>query len=145
MTAPVTTLPSFPYVPLVVRNYLRSKVDASWIVSTKVPKTKPQSLIVISTVPASGTGNPVLSVRRLVIHCWNSDELYCGRMAESVRAVLVSAPRDGAMWIRGVNVIGEPADFRDPDNPAEPRFQLTVDVLVRAHTDANPDPLTVGS
>ena len=63
MTAPVTTLPSFPYVPLVVRNYLRSKVDASWIVSTKVPKTKPQSLIVISTVPASGTGNPVLSVR----------------------------------------------------------------------------------
>ena len=87
----------------------------------------------------------VLSSRRLIIHCWNSDELYCGRMAERIRALLVSAPRKGTKWIHGVTIIGEPADYRDPDNPQLPRFQITVDILLRAYTDASPDPLTVGS
>lgn len=139
------TLPAFPYAPKVVIDYLKERVDPSWRVATEVPATKPESLITITTVPGSGTDNMVLSVRRLIIHCWNSDELYCGRMAEFVRALLVSAPRSGVKWIRGVEVVGEPADFRDPDNPSQPRFQLTVDVLLRAHTDANPATLAVGS
>lgn len=135
----------FPYAPKVVIDYLKERVDPSWHVATKVPATKPESLITISTVPASGMDNMVLSVRRLIIHCWNSDELYCGRMAERVRALLVDAPRSGVMWIRGVTVVGEPADFRDPDDMELPRFQLTVDVLLRAHTDANPEPSSMGS
>lgn len=135
----------FPYAPKVVLDYLSERVDPTWRVATRVPAEMPERLITIMTVPAGGTDNMVLSTRRLIIHCWNSDELYCGLMAESVRALLVGAPRSGAAWIRGVNIVGEPADFRDPDNPALPRFQLTVDVLLRAHTDANPDPLSVGS
>lgn len=140
-----TALPSFPYAPKVVGDYLRENVDSSWVVGTKVPVSMPDSLVTISTAPARGPENMVLSVRRLIIHCWNSDELYCGRMAERIRALLVSAPRKGAKWIHGVTIVGEPADYRDPDNPALPRFQITVDILLRAHTDANPDPLTVGS
>mgnify|MGYP003611348379 CR=1 FL=1 len=135
----------FPYAPKVVIDYLKERVDPSWHVGTEVPANKPDRLVTVTTVPASGPDNMVLSVRRLIIHCWNSDELYCGRMAEAVRALLVGAPRSGAKWIRGVNVVGEPADFRDPDNLAMPRFQLTVDVLLRAHTDANPEALSVGS
>lgn len=135
----------FPYAPKVVGDYLRERVDPTWHVGTKVPATMPDRLITITTIPAGGMDNLVLSTRRLIIHCWNSDELYCGLMVESVRALLVSAPRSGASWIRGVDIVGEPADFRDPDNPAMPRFQLTVDVLLRAHTDANPDALSVGS
>lgn len=140
------TLPPFPYAPKVVLDYLEEKATPlGWVVTSKVPSPKPNSLITITTAPAPGKNNPVLSVRRLIIHCWNSDEFYCGRMAEAVRAWLVSAPRDGVKWIRGVNIVGEPADFRDPDTPAQPRFQLTVDVMIRAHTNANPEQLIVGS
>lgn len=140
------TLPAFPYAPKVVRDYLAANVDSSWRVATKVPAEKPASLITITTLPTRGVDNMMLTTRRLLIHCWNSDELYCGRMAERVRALLVGAPRDGVKWIRGVSVVGEPADYRDPDNPAQPRFQLTVDVLLRAYTDANPEPVgTSGS
>lgn len=140
------TFPAFPYAPKVVIDYLKECVDPTWRIGTEVPADKPASLITITTVPTSSpVDNPVLSTRRLIIHCWNSDELYCGRMAERIRALLVSAPRSGAKWIRGVTVVGEPADFRDPDNLALPRFQLTVDVLLRAYTDAEPEPSTVGS
>lgn len=139
------TSPAFPYVSKVVVDYLKANVDSSWTVATSVPATMPDSLITITTVPSGGSDNMVLSSRRVIVHCWNSNELYCGRMAEYVRALLVSAPRRGVQWIRGVNIVGEPADFRDPDNMALPRFQLTVDVLLRAHTDARPSPFTVGS
>lgn len=139
------TLP-FPYAPKVVIDYLRERVDPAWRIGTEVPADRPESLITITTVPTSSpSDNMVLSSRRLIIHCWNSNELYCGRMAERVRALLVSAPRSGVKWIRGVSIVGEPADLRDPDNLAMPRFQLTVDVLLRAYTDAEPDPFTVGS
>ena len=139
------TLPTFPYVSKVVGDFLRDQVDPTWRVTTKVPSTMPDSLITITSIPARGPDNMVLSTRGVMIHCWNSDENYCAHMAETVRAKLVSAPRIGAKWIRGVTIAMEPADFRDPDNPAKPRFQLTAYISLRSFTDANPDPMTVGS
>lgn len=128
----MTTYP-FPYVAQVVKDYLVDHLDPSVHVATKVPASKPDSLVTITTVPVRGPQNLVLSLRRLTLYCWNSDEQVAGDLAETVRQLMVDARANGAAWIRNVEIIGEPARVDDPDT-GKPRFQLTVDVLLRALT-----------
>lgn len=123
----------FPYAVKVVADYLRINLGGIRV-ATEVPATWSGSLVTVTSVPGSGPRNLVLSMRRMVIQCWNSNELVAGTLAEQVRQLLVDVPYTGVRWLRDVNVVGEPGRFDDPDTGV-PRFQLTVDVLVRALTD----------
>ena len=122
----------FPYAPKVVKDYLTSNLTGIRV-ATEVPNAWTGSLVTITMVPGTGERNLVLSTRRLIIQCWSLKELDAGNLAERVRQLLVDVPYTGVRWLRDVNVIGEPGRFDDPDT-AMPRFQLTVDVLMRALT-----------
>lgn len=132
MSTPSVTYP-FPYAPKLVANHVRANLPTTTRVATQVPAkyNSAVQLVTIESAPATGVSNMALSTRRLIIQCWNSDEETAGLLAERVRQILVDAPRIGVKGIRGVNVIGEPGRFDDPDTGL-PRFQLTVDVLLRA-------------
>jgi hypothetical protein len=130
MTAPV--LGTVAYAPLTVKTYLDGVLDANVRVATEVPADRPALLVVIATVPTGDGGNLVLSWRRLTIYCSAADEMTAGQLAETVFAQLKSARYAGA-GIRAVTVVGVPARFDDPDD-GTPRFQMTVDVLLRATT-----------
>jgi hypothetical protein len=129
MTAPATGV--FPYAPKVVRDYLISALDADVRVATKVPAQRPEKLVTITSVPSGGGNNVALSPRRLIIQCYNADEATAGVLAETVCAHMLSARYAPGNGIRNVTVVGTPARFDDPDD-STPRFQVTVDVLLRA-------------
>lgn len=121
----------YPYAPQVVRTYL-ADVLGGVRVATKVPNPRPAQLVVIGTVPAGASDSDVLSWRRLVVHCWAADESAAGALAETVREHLRDS-RFAHIGVRDVRVVGEPANLPHPDQPEVPRFQLTVDVLLRKH------------
>lgn len=129
MSAP--TSPVFPYAPKVVRSYLATALGSSVRVSTEVPAERPAKLVTITTAPTGGGNNLVLSPRRLIIQVYNANETVAGELAETVLSHLKSAPYVQGNGLRNVTVVGTPARFDDPDD-STPRFQMTVDVLLRA-------------
>ncbi|CQD07275.1 hypothetical protein BN970_01370 [Mycolicibacterium conceptionense] len=130
MAAPATGV--FLYAPKVVRDYLVSVLDSDIRVATKDPATRPAKLVRITTAPVGGGSNVALSPRRLIIQCYNADEAVAGELAETVCAHLISARYVQGNGIRDVTVVGTPARFDDPDDKTWIRFQMTVDVLLRA-------------
>jgi len=123
----------FEYLPLVLRDYLLTRLPDDVVVATMVPETLPPRLVVLVSVPANGEMNLALSTRRCIIECRDRSEVLTGRLAEKVRGFLVDAMYRPGNGIRDVNVIGEPALFNNPDDPSNtPRATLTVDVLLRA-------------
>lgn len=129
----------YPYAPKVVGDYLREKLremaEYSGVrVATEVPKTMTTPLVTITMVPATGSANLVLSERRLIIQCWDSKELDAGNLAEEVRRLMFDLSHTRVRWLRGADIIGEPGRLDDPDI-AMPRFQITVDVRLRALTN----------
>lgn len=122
----------FPYAPKVVRDYLAAQTGIR--VSGDVPTNRPNPLITVSSVPIGpeleGVKQRILSKRRLIIQCWNTSEVTAGELAEQVRDLLFQAPYQH-IGIRRVNIVGEPAKWNEPVT-GSPRFQLTVDVLLRA-------------
>ena len=121
----------FPYAPKVVRDYLIAVLGADVRVSTDVPANRPANLVTITTAPTGGGNNLALSPRRLIIQVYNADEATAGELAELVFGYLRAAKNVPGNGIRDVSVVGTPARFDDPDD-STPRFQMTVDVLLRA-------------
>ena len=120
----------FPYAPKLIKIYLAANLPGIRV-ATQVPSTMPPTLITIESAPTNGVVSMALSTRRLIIQCWNSNEEVAGTLAETVRHLLVDAPRSGVKGIRGVDIVGEPGRLDDPDTGL-PRFQITADVLLRA-------------
>lgn len=121
----------FPYVVDVVQDYLAGELP-SVRVATKVPKERPNRLVIITTVPAGPSQKPrYLSTRRVVLQCWDTTESAAGNLAETVRDLMLEAPFEH-IGIRRTTVVGEPARFDDATSNT-PRFQLTVDLLLRAN------------
>ncbi len=122
----------FPYAPLVVRDYLAAKTGIR--VSGDVPTSRPARLITITSAPVGpeleGVKQRVLSKRRLIIQCWDTSEESAGELAEQVRDLLLQSPYEH-IGIRRVEINGEPAKRNEPET-GSPRFQLTVDVLLRS-------------
>ena len=129
MTTPATGV--LPYAPQIVRDYLISVLDAGVRVATTVPATRPAKLVTITMVPTGDAGNLALSPRRLIIQVYSSDEASTGALAERVFSHLKAAKFVPGNGLRDVSVVGTPARFDDPDINT-PRFQMAVDVLLRA-------------
>jgi len=120
-----------PYAPKVVREYLASVLPADVRVATKVPANRPAKLVTITTVPTGDSNNLVLSPRRLIIQVWHADEETAGELAETVCAHMRNARFIPGNGIRNVTIVGTPGRFDAPNDPT-PRFQMTVDVLLRS-------------
>lgn len=121
----------FLYAPKAVRDYLTAVLGADVRVSTNVPAVRPAKLVTITTAPTGGGNNLALSPRRLIIQVYSADEATAGELAEVVFGHLRAAKNVPGNGIRDVSVVGTPARFDDPDD-STPRFQMTVDVLLRA-------------
>lgn len=129
MSAPATGV--IPYAPKVVRNYLATALGTGVRVATEVPANRPAKLVTITTTPTNGGSSLALSPRRLIIQCYHADEATAGELAEQVSGHLEAAKFVPGNGLRNVSVVGTPARFDDPDD-STPRFQMTVDVLLRA-------------
>ena len=135
MTFPQPEFGYFPYAATLARDYLLTRVPSNYAVTTLVPNPRPAKLIAVRTANTSDPAarNPVLSKRRLIIWCYDTDEVSACTAAEMVRGYLFESMYKPGSGIRGITVIGEPMYYPDPDDPAKtPRAQLTVDVLLRA-------------
>ena len=150
MTAPVAPpLGTVDYAPLVARRYLL-QIDKDGNpygppllgdgvrVTTEAPADRPPLLVRITSASTADGGNIVLSWRRLTLYCSATGaagpqpaEVQAGHLAEAgVRA------HEGGGTHRGQRPPGgdrggHPRPTRRPDEDI-PRFQLTVDVLLRA-------------
>lgn len=120
-----------PYAPRVARDYLTSKLGAGVRVATDVPASRPEKLVTITTAPTGDDGNLALSPRRLIVQVYSADETTAGELAEQVFSHLKAVNHTPGTGMRKVSVVGTPARFDDPDD-STPRFQMTVDVLLRA-------------
>ena len=130
----MTTAPTvgvWAYAPKLVRNYLISKLDPAIRVATEVPANRPSLLVTITTASTNGGNNIALSPRRVVIRCYHPNEAAAGELAELVYAQMRSAQYTPGNGIRNVVDVGTPASFPDPDD-STPRFQMTLDILLRA-------------
>jgi hypothetical protein len=128
MTAPVTV---WPYAAKVVRDYLITKLDNDVRVATEVPASRPAKLVTITTASTSGGTNLALSKRWVIIQCYNASEAVAANLAETVYAHMQTAKFTPGNGIRDVVAVGTPARFDDPDDNT-PRFQMTLEVLLRA-------------
>ncbi len=128
MTAPTGVI---RYAPKIVRDYLVPLLGNTVRVATEVPATRPAKLVTITMVPTGDAGNLALSPRRLIIQVYSTDEVSAGELAERVFSLLKAAKYAPGNGLRDVSVVGTPARFDDPDIDT-PRFQMTVDVLLRA-------------
>ena len=139
MTDPITGL-SIPetgfyeYGAYVATQWIRAQVTDDIVVASKVPANpRPARLIVAKGAPTSGGSNLVLSRRRLIIHCYDTNEPRAVRMAEMVRGYLIAGMYSHGSGFRNVHIIGEPYYFPEPDDPEKTaRAQLTVDITLRA-------------
>lgn len=122
----------FPYAPKVIRDYLATKTGIR--VSGDVPANRPAQLITVTSVQIGaeleGVKQRILSKRRLIIQCWDTSEVAAGELAEQVRDLLLQAPYEH-IGVRRVEIVGEPAKRNEPET-GSPRFQLTIDALIRA-------------
>jgi hypothetical protein len=106
-------------------------LDPAIRVATDVPANRPGLLVTITTAPTNGPNNIALSPRRVVIRCYHPNEQAAGELAELVYAHMHSAQHTPGNGIRDVTDAGTPALFPDPDD-STPRFQMTLDILLRA-------------
>jgi hypothetical protein len=130
----MTTTPALgvvKYAPKVVRDYLTSVLDAGIRVSTDVPANRPALLVTITSASTGGGTNLALSPRRVIIQCYHPNEAAAGTLAETVYAHMRGARFVPGNGIYNVVTVGTPARFDDPDD-STPRFQMTLDVLLRA-------------
>jgi len=120
-----------PYAPAIYRNYLSTTLSVP--VFPAKPGTRPPKCIVLQPIQASGTAKQrVFGWRRMLIHCWDSSDTTgdaAGLLGERIRQALVESPWAG-LGVHRVVVLGEPGRYDDP-REATPRFQLTVDVLMK--------------
>jgi hypothetical protein len=147
----MTTTPALgvvKYAPKVVRDYLAGYKDADGNtvpgvldpairVSTDVPANRPTLLVTITSASTGGDDNIVLSNRRIIIHCYHPNEAAAGNLAETVYAHMRNARFVPGSGIYNVTTVGTPARLDDPDD-GTPRFQTTLDVLLRANTQRTP-------
>ena len=122
----------YAYPPAVFKTYLTGCLPADVRVATSVPVKMPAKLVVLRSVQTGAGRNPEqLAWRRLMIHVYHgNDELAAGELAELVCDRML-ASRHAGIGVRTVSVIGTPGLFPDKDNGL-PRFQMTIDVLMRA-------------
>lgn len=119
-----------PYPVKVYVDYL-TPLMAGVRFASKVPASRPASLVTITTAPAGGSAKPdYLSWRRLIFKAHHADEMVCSQLCESVRHHVLKS-RFAHIGVRKVAILGEPALLPDPDD-STPIFRLTVDVLMRA-------------
>lgn len=123
-----------PYAAKIYSDYLEGTRGIQ--VFRSKPATRPPKCIVLTTIPAGPTAKPMhLAWRRLVIQCWDRADASgdaAGQLAEEIRQDMVDSMKAGLLGVHKVVIVGEPGRFDDP-NEATPRFQLTVDVLMRAN------------
>lgn len=120
----------FQYAVKVVRDHLADNLDGIRV-ATEVPAVRPAQLVTITSVPAGSSDKPEhLAWRRLIVHCWDTTEFNTATLSEQVRELLLSIRHTG-VGVRKVVFVGEPGKYNDPDDDA-PRFQMTVDLLMRA-------------
>jgi len=129
MTAPACGI--WPYAAKVVRDYLKTVLDSDIRVATEVPATRPAKLVTITTASTSGGDNIALQKRWVIIQVYHADEMTAANLAELVYAHMKSAYYTPGNGIRDVVAVGTPARFDDPDD-STPRFQMTLEVLLRA-------------
>jgi hypothetical protein len=72
-----------------------------------------------------------LSKRWVVIRCYNASEAIAAELAELVYGHMQDAKDTPGNRIRDVVDVGTPFRFDDPDDNT-PRFQMTLEVLLRA-------------
>ena len=119
---------------VVARDFLLTRMPAQYAISTLILNPRPPRAVVIRSATVGGTLHPVLSNRRLIIWCYDVNEVAAVDTGELVRGYLFEAMFTPGSGIRETRVIGEPFYFPDPDDPSKtPRAQLTVDVLLRAY------------
>jgi hypothetical protein len=128
VTAPVVV---WPYAARVVRHYLISLLDSDIRVATEVPATRPAKLVTVTTASTSGGTNRALSRRWVIIQCYNAAETAAADLAEVVFSHMMAARDTPGNGIRDVVPVGTPARFDDPDD-STPRFQMTLEILLRA-------------
>lgn len=128
MTAPTRV---WPYAPKVVRNYLKTVLDNDIRVATEVPASRPAKLVTITTAPTSGGDNIILSKRWVIIHVYHAQEATAADLADLVFGHMMDAKFTPGNGLRDVVPVGTPARFDDPDDNT-PRFQMTLEVLLRA-------------
>jgi hypothetical protein len=99
--------------------------------ATEVPASRPAKLVTITTASTSGGTNLVLSRRWVIIQVYNASEAVAASLAETVYAHMQAAKFVPGNGLRDVVPVGTPARFDDPDDNT-PRFQMTLEVLLRA-------------
>lgn len=129
MTAPAVGV--WPYAPKIVRDYLKTVLDTDIRIATEVPASRPAKLVTITTASTSGGTNIALSKRWVIIQCYHADETTAANLADLVYGHMLSARYTPGNGIRDVVPVGTPARFDDPDD-STPRFQMTLEVLLRA-------------
>lgn len=126
----------YPFAPLTIIDHLSTRDELDGVdVVPRIPATRPPRFVVISTAPSismSRPQRPVLSPRRIVAGCWGTTQLSAGTLSETVRALLVDS-KYHQIGVRRVDVVGEPAEFPHPTITSHFRWQLTVDLLLRAN------------
>lgn len=125
----------FPLALQSIHGYLTGQSELAGVkVVPRTPATRPDRFIVLSTAPASGPPRLVLSTRRIIAGCWDTTQLDAGRLSETVRALLVDSKYQH-IGVREVTVVGEPAEFPHPTITNQFRWQVTVDLLMRANVN----------
>lgn len=123
----------FRYAPKLFVDYLKTEMPDVWP-CTKIPKDRQappvngRPIVHISTVPGPAHSSRQLSWRRLIFDCTADDEISCGDVCEDVRSAVVASRYDHIC--RDTTIVGEPARVDLGDEPV-PRFQVTIDVLLR--------------
>ena len=131
----------YRYAARLMVDYFKTELPHVWP-CTKIPKDRQappcsgRPVVLISSVQAGGPpvgphgSNLVLAWRRLIFQVIGDDEEQAADVCEEVRSAVVRARY--AHVIRGTSILGEPGRLDVPDEPV-PRFQTTIDVLLREH------------
>jgi hypothetical protein len=136
MTFPLPHFGVFPYAATVARKYLLTRVPEIYTIETLIPAApRPRKLIVVRSIPGGRVCNIIEQYRRLLVWNYDVDENTAGNAAENTLGYLIEAQFTRHSGIRETKLVGSaPYYFPDPDDPADtPRFQFTVDILLRAH------------
>jgi hypothetical protein len=136
MSFPLPHFGVFPYAATVVRKYLLTRVPEIYTIETLIPSApRPAKLIVVRSVPGGRICNVIEQYRRVLVWNYDVDEDTAGNAAENTLGYIFEAQFERHSEIRETKLVGSaPYYFPDPDDPKKtPRFQFTVDVLLRAH------------
>lgn len=130
----------FPFAVKVFIDYLSHCFEQDDIIPGVEVRTKVtiddyiagRKVITIRPLPAGAYPVKQLSTRRLEFGCIAPTELEAGQLCERLRSYLAPAPT--AHVCRRVQIVGEPARVDRNDEPT-PRYQLTIDALMRERYD----------